>query len=63
MNPHIHVTRFRCELKHCGWTGFHFHWRHRRYRSARELSWAELAEFDEDCHRMNAEKNTAWSDS
>ncbi len=37
--------------------------RHRRYRSARELSPAEMAEFDEDCHRMNAEKNTAWSDS
>lgn len=48
---HIHVTTGRCELKHCGWFGGHFHWRHRRYRSAFDgsLSPQELAEFDAAC--------------
>lgn len=49
--PHIHVTARRCKLRHCGWSGFHIHWRHRRYRSAFDglMTEAEQAQFDRDC--------------
>ncbi len=53
---HVHVTNKVCELRHCGWAGFHFHWRHRRYRTAFDgsLTPTELAEFDADCRVMEA---------
>lgn len=53
---HLHIETGRCELRHCGWSGFHFHFRHRRYRSAfpelgrtPALASEELAAFDAAC--------------
>ena len=53
---HIHVGAARCQIKHCGWTGYHFHWRHRRYRTAfAELGFEPalppemLPAYDADC--------------
>ena len=49
--PFFHVTRYPCPLKHCGWSGYHVHWRHSRFRSAlRQMTPTELAEFDAACH-------------
>jgi hypothetical protein len=48
---HIHTGTDRCVLRHCGWSGFHFHWRHRRHRSAFDgsLTEQEITEFDAAC--------------
>jgi len=31
---HMHTTKDLCELTNCDWSGFHFHWRGERYRTA-----------------------------
>jgi len=52
--PFLHVTTDRCPLRHCGWSGFHIHWRHRRHRSAFDGSMTEreLDDFDTACRRI-----------
>lgn len=54
----LHVTTDRCPLRHCGWSGFHIHWRHRRFRSAFDgsMTEAELNEFDADCAADHADR-------
>ena len=58
---HLHVTTDRCALRHCGWSGFYFHWRHRRYRSAFDgrLSPEELDAFDADCAADHRDRQAA----
>ena len=59
---HIHAEIGPCELRHCGWSGFHFHWRHRRYRTAfpqtgraPALPPEDLDAFDADCAADHAQ--------
>jgi hypothetical protein len=54
----IHAERDRCGLPDCEWSGFHFHWRHRQYRSAFDGSMTpdELSEFDADCAADHADR-------
>lgn len=55
--PHIHVGTGPCELRHCGWSGFHLHWRHRRYRSFREVPADLVDELDAD---LTASLHPGW---